>query len=254
MTVQVPALYAAHAFREALERAGIVVSGQPGVVEDRSRSLLGRGGLFGAGSGPRVLARHTSEPLGAYLAVINQESHNLFADLVLKTLGRMVVGEGSYDAGAGVVQRFLTDEVGIAPGTVTMLDGSGLASGNRATPEAFVALLGYMSGRDDWPIYWSTLPEAGTRKLRRMQRTAAALNLRAKTGTIDGVSALSGIVRTARGERVAFSIVGNDLPSAWAAKRLEDRIGARLAELDRGPSTDLGADPATARARDARQP
>lgn len=67
-----------------------------------------------------------------------------------------------------------------------------------------------------------------------MYRTAAARNLRAKTGTIEGVSALSGVVHTANGERVAFSILGNHLPSVWAAKsRVEDRIGARLASFRR---------------------
>ncbi|MDT8342542.1 MAG: D-alanyl-D-alanine carboxypeptidase, partial [Longimicrobiales bacterium] len=71
---------------------------------------------------------------------------------------------------------------------------------------------------------------AGSRQMaRRMGRTAAAENLRAKTGTMARVSSLSGVVRTADGERVAFSIVGNDLPSTAGAKRLEDRIGQTLA-------------------------
>jgi D-alanyl-D-alanine carboxypeptidase/D-alanyl-D-alanine-endopeptidase (penicillin-binding protein 4) len=66
-----------------------------------------------------------------------------------------------------------------------------------------------------------------------MYGTSAARNLRAKTGTIDGVSALTGIVMTRDGETLLFSIISNELRSTGAAKRVEDRIGARLAQFRR---------------------
>ena len=65
-----------------------------------------------------------------------------------------------------------------------------------------------------------------------MFRTPAARNLRAKTGTMDGVSALSGIVRSVDGERILFSIVANGVRQS-ATKRVEDRFGARLAAFRR---------------------
>lgn len=235
MTVQDPVLHAAHAMHAALERAGIRVSGQPSVVGDPGESpLTGRSSFVAGGPRPlRVLAEHTSPPLAEYLAVINRESHNLFADLVLRTLGRVVAGEGSYEAGARVVERFLVTEAGVAEGSVSLSDGSGLADLNRATPVAFVALLEHLARDDRWNDFRATLPEAGSRGFTRMRRTPAAGRLWAKTGTIRGVSALSGVVETEGGERVAFSLIGNRLPSAWAAKRLEDQIGARLASLRR---------------------
>ena len=70
-----------------------------------------------------------------------------------------------------------------------------------------------------------------------MYRTRAAGNLRAKTGTIDRASALSGLVRSATGERILFSILANDVPSTNAAKRIEDQIGAELAEFERSFET-----------------
>lgn len=74
-----------------------------------------------------------------------------------------------------------------------------------------------------------------------MYRTAAAGNLRAKTGTIERVSALSGLVRAADGERLAFSILLNRAPSVARAKAVENQIGARLASFARGvPGTELG--------------
>jgi D-alanyl-D-alanine carboxypeptidase/D-alanyl-D-alanine-endopeptidase (penicillin-binding protein 4) len=66
-----------------------------------------------------------------------------------------------------------------------------------------------------------------------MYRTAAAGNLRAKTGTIHGVSSLSGYVTTADGERLAFSIIANGVPSTAREKRSEDAIGERLARFSR---------------------
>jgi D-alanyl-D-alanine carboxypeptidase/D-alanyl-D-alanine-endopeptidase (penicillin-binding protein 4) len=66
-----------------------------------------------------------------------------------------------------------------------------------------------------------------------MYRTRAARNLRAKTGTIDGVSALTGVVSARDGERLLFSILSNDVSSTSAAKRVEDRIGSRLADFRR---------------------
>jgi D-alanyl-D-alanine carboxypeptidase/D-alanyl-D-alanine-endopeptidase (penicillin-binding protein 4) len=66
-----------------------------------------------------------------------------------------------------------------------------------------------------------------------MGGTPASRNLRAKTGTMDGVSALSGMVRTRSGERILFSILSNEVASEFRAKRAEDRVGARLASLSR---------------------
>jgi D-alanyl-D-alanine carboxypeptidase/D-alanyl-D-alanine-endopeptidase (penicillin-binding protein 4) len=256
LTVQDPVLFAAHGFLGALEAAGIVVDGGPGRVTDVSASALGATKVFStqATGGPRVVAEYRSPPLREYLAVINQESHNLFADMVLRTVGRVVEGEGSYAAGARAVERYLYREVGLPEGSVHLVDGSGLAATNRAPPSAFVAVMDHLARSPVWETFWATLPEAGGRQLRRMRQTQAAGNLRAKTGTIRGVSALSGMVRTHDGERIAFSIVGNALPSAWGAKRLEDRIGARLASLtralgdgDRSTLTGVAGVPASAR-------
>jgi D-alanyl-D-alanine carboxypeptidase/D-alanyl-D-alanine-endopeptidase (penicillin-binding protein 4) len=181
-----------------------------------------------------VVARHRSRPLREYVALVNKESHNLTAEALLKTMGRVVEGEGSFAGGARVLERFLHDELGVTPQTAVVVDGSGLAASNRLTPGVLVALLGHMAGGDLWDPYWESLPEAGNRReLSRMYRTAAAGNLRAKTGTVTGVSALSGVVRSTTGERIAFSIIGNHVPSTWSAKRIEDRLGVRLASFDR---------------------
>jgi LysM repeat protein len=105
---------------------------------------------------------------------------------------------------------------------------------NRTSPRTTIRLLSYMADSPRWESYWATLPEAGDAQgLKRMYSTRAEGNLRAKTGTIDHVSALSGYVHAANGERLAFSIMSNNVPSTWKAKRVEDAIGARLAAFTR---------------------
>jgi D-alanyl-D-alanine carboxypeptidase/D-alanyl-D-alanine-endopeptidase (penicillin-binding protein 4) len=81
----------------------------------------------------------------------------------------------------------------------------------------------------------ASLPAAGRPEglERRMVGTPAAGNLRAKTGTIRGVSSLSGYVMTADGERLAFSIIANGVAVTARAKEAENRIGARLARFSR---------------------
>jgi len=105
---------------------------------------------------------------------------------------------------------------------------------NRATASSFVELLRHVAAAEYSDVFWSTLPEAGNRReLGRMYSSLAAGNLRAKTGTISRVSALSGVVRGVGGEPILFSIISNNVPSTSAAKGVEDRIGIQLASFGR---------------------
>jgi D-alanyl-D-alanine carboxypeptidase/D-alanyl-D-alanine-endopeptidase (penicillin-binding protein 4) len=231
-----PARFAVSVFREVLEDRGIAVESIRS-VDDPSRSpITGRQAFAPAVDGAgivEVLAVHRSPPLQEILEVINQRSHNLYAESVLRTVGRVATGEGSVRGGRAAVAAVL-QEAGPAGTAVHMDDGSGLSTEDRASARSIVELLAFMARSPYGDAYLETLPEAATsRGLRRMQRTAAAANLRAKTGTIDRVSALSGYVTARNGERLAFSILSNDVPSTWKAKRVEDRIGARLASFDR---------------------
>jgi LysM repeat protein len=115
-----------------------------------------------------------------------------------------------------------------------VFDGSGLSILNRSSAHGLVSLLAVMAESPMFETYWETLPEAGSPQgLRRMHQTGAQGNLRAKTGTINRVSALSGYVTAANGERIAFAIISNNVPSTAMAKRIEDAIGARLAGFQR---------------------
>lgn len=230
-----PTRYAAEVLAAELRRRGVVVRGGVRAVYEAESSSAGR-------REARVVAIHRSPPLAEYLRVTNHVSHNLFADALLKTVGRVARGEGSFEAGEAAVRAFLAAETPLDPTLLEVEDGSGLSRTNRVTARGTLQLLDYMLRSTGGAAFLASLPAAGDPRglRRRMAGTAAAANLRAKTGTIRGVSALSGYVTSADGERLVFSILVNGAPSTARAKRLEDAIGARLAAFRRGQAAPLG--------------
>lgn len=230
-----PSFFAASALVRVMEQKGVRVTRTPQPVTAGASRVTGRR-VWGPGAGsvdPHIVARHTSLPLEDYLRVVNRESHNFLAESVLKTIGRVASGDGSFEGGSRAIMAFLDEQAGLDMTGIQVADGSGLSEGNRVSAAGLVKVLEYMSGTDFWDAFLETLPEAGSRAgLPRMFRTPAARNLRAKTGTLDGVSALSGMVHSADGERILFSIMANGVPES-ATKRVEDRFGARLAGFRR---------------------
>jgi serine-type D-Ala-D-Ala carboxypeptidase/endopeptidase (penicillin-binding protein 4) len=230
--------YVAAVLREALAQRGILVAGGVrAILRSDDSAVTGRtvfAPTYEQRTPLRVLAIHTSPPLIDVLDVVNRRSHNLLAEQTLRLVGRVAVGDGTIEGGGRAIRYMLERETGNPDPVLHVADGSGLSVLNRASARTFIRLLDYMARSPEWEAYWSTLPEAGQRNgLRRMHRTPAELNLRAKTGTISYVSALSGYVRAANGERLAFSIIANNVRSTWQAKRIEDAMGARIAAFDR---------------------
>jgi serine-type D-Ala-D-Ala carboxypeptidase/endopeptidase (penicillin-binding protein 4) len=256
-----PARLAAAAFREVVTSREIVVHGELAAAHTTEESPITGRAVFAPAldsqAPVRVLAVHTSEPILQILSIINKRSHNLMAEQVLRTVGRVAVGEGSVAGGRRAIEHMLSSE-GVDTRQLGVFDGSGLSVLNRATAGDIVDLLAVMAESPMFSYYHETLPEAGASDgLRRMYRTGAEGNLRAKTGTINRVSALSGYVTSANGERLAFSILANNVPSTWMAKRVEDAIGARLAEFDRPrvePRRPAQPSPVPERAPDATTP
>ncbi len=242
LTAPEPSLVSVSVLGTVLEEGGIRIEGGVSQVRSPGDSELGwdvtaaPGFAAGGERRLRTLGVHYSPPLHELIRVLNQVSHNLYAEILLFTLGRVTSGDGSLAGGQEALARYLTDVVGIEDGDVKVEDGSGLSAQNRATPAAYIKLLGHVANSEYAEDFWTSLPEAGrggAGGLRRMNQSPAAGNLRAKTGTIRRVSALSGIVRTADGEPVLFSILSNNVPSSSRAKRIEDAIGIELASFSR---------------------
>ncbi|MCW2990784.1 MAG: hypothetical protein JWM73_1378, partial [Solirubrobacterales bacterium] len=176
-----PALYAAQKLRDTLLAADIIV---------RKGAHTG---TLGAGATP--VASVTSDPLRTLVLRINVPSDNFAAEMLLKAVGGTFGTAGSTTAGAAVV-RSTVAELGV---TARLYDGSGLSRADQVSPRAVVDLLTAMAERPDvGPVLRASLPVAGrTGTLAdRMRGTAAAGRCRAKTGTLRGVSALSGYCDT----------------------------------------------------------
>jgi D-alanyl-D-alanine carboxypeptidase/D-alanyl-D-alanine-endopeptidase (penicillin-binding protein 4) len=161
----------------------------------------------------RLLHVAESEALGELVRRLQKTSNNFMAEQLLKALGAAATGPpGSWAGGVAAVEGFLA-EVGIPRGAYVMKNGSGLNDANRFSARQTVQLLAAMSRR--FPLaaeFLAALPVAGKDGTirTRMEGTDAAGQVRAKTGTLDGVVALSGYVETAAHERLAFAFLVND--------------------------------------------
>jgi D-alanyl-D-alanine carboxypeptidase/D-alanyl-D-alanine-endopeptidase (penicillin-binding protein 4) len=256
LVVQEPALFAAGLLRRLLEARGIVVQGgtrsETGDAPERARQMLaavqGRGDPFG-----NAIAVRRSPPLDALVAFINHRSHNLSAELAFRAIGRTVGGAGTFAAGAQAVARFLREQVGLPAGSFRVTDGSGLSLLDEATPRSLVQVLAWARRASEGRAFYLSLPVVGEGIQSRMMGTAAVGRLRAKTGTLNSVSALSGYVSAAGGEELAFSLIVNDAPSVQRSRDTQDSVGALLSLFDRAtlpppdsaaPSVRRGTSPA----------
>ncbi len=175
--------------------------------------------------------------LDSTITFLNKVSDNLSAENVLKTVGAELVGTpGSAAKGISMVNTFL-HEHGVDTSAVLIVDGSGLSRYDLTSANTIVTLLTAMyQQRALFPFFRNSLPAAGVDGTLsgRMQGSPAQGNLHAKTGTLRGVTALSGYVTTADNEELAFSILMQSYPSsAWRYRRVQDAIGIYLSTLRR---------------------
>jgi len=209
-----PPAFAAARLDDALETRGIVVRLKP------------RAGLTPADA--TVLASVDSPPMERLIRLTNKPSDNFFAETLLKDLARLNGAVGTTRGGARVATTFAR-RLGARP---RLVDGSGLARGNRASPASIVRLLSAMYRRDDFDPFVDSLPIAGQdgTLFDRMRRGAAKYRCRGKTGTLSNVSALSGYCEARSGENYAYSILMNGVYPT-GARRLQDRMLQAIAKL-----------------------
>jgi D-alanyl-D-alanine carboxypeptidase/D-alanyl-D-alanine-endopeptidase (penicillin-binding protein 4) len=220
-TVEEPELYAADVFRRALEKRGVRIDG----TTSRGRTP----------AGAARLANRSSMPLSRLMTPFMKRSNNMMAEILVKAIGREKAGEGSWDAGLPVIERYLATQ-GVPAGRLDLTDGSGLSRSNRTTSSDLSTVLRKAQAKSWFPAWYRALPVAGDPDpmvggtlANRMAGTPAAGNVHAKTGTLTGATALSGYVRDPSGRRLIFSVVLNGYSGGSAPKDIEDRIAVRLA-------------------------
>jgi D-alanyl-D-alanine carboxypeptidase/D-alanyl-D-alanine-endopeptidase (penicillin-binding protein 4) len=221
-----PNLYTARAFRTALAEEGIAVTGATVSTLDSTRYAPARL--------TPPLAEVVSRPLRDWIFPILNTSQNWFAEMLLKQLGRRFGRAGSWDEGLAVERRFLIDSVKVDSTQLALVDGSGLASANLLSPVTFTQLLRFMRRHPHWEAFAAGLPQAGrTGSLRdRFGRTPLDGRVRAKTGSIVRVNALSGYVELPNGRTLTFAVVANN--HALRGSQVTAQIDSVVVEMARG--------------------
>ena len=225
LAIEDPAEFAAQLFRSLLEKRGISVYGRQRTHHTELASLStfsvtslapSRGGddnQFRSGqmNQPLVLASNESKPISEDVRVINKVSQNLHAEILLRLLGREKGTAGTVEGGLEVLRGFLT-QANVPADQYLFYDGSGLSRQNLVTPHAVVQLLRYAAVQPWGNVYRSTFPVAGVdgSLADRWKDTDLIGHVRAKTGTMEHVSALSGYAITLSGKNLAFSIMVNN--------------------------------------------
>lgn len=177
-------------------------------------------------------------PLDVVLRRCNVDSHNLYAEALLKRLGHEVTGQpGSWASGAAVMRMVAGRILGPqAAGSLAIADGSGMSRDNKVTPDLMADWLGAVH-RDTAlrDAFYASLPLAGEdgTLAKRFRDSNLTAEVRAKSGYLNGVSNLSGYVTDPdTGRRVAFAILVNDIPSSLPVRRVKQFHERVVEEID----------------------
>ena len=185
-------------------------------------------------AGARLILVDKSPALKEVVDDLMHYSNNVIAETLVKTLAAEAMGApGTFDNGLAVARDFLEAKVGFTPGSYTFNNGSGLNNVNRFTARQLAQLVCYVAADYEIATEWFTaLAVAGTQGTinHRMRDSPAQRRMRAKTGTLHGVSALSGTVVQPDGNVLAFSFLSQGYKSgAGAIWKVQNRIGEALA-------------------------
>jgi D-alanyl-D-alanine carboxypeptidase/D-alanyl-D-alanine-endopeptidase (penicillin-binding protein 4) len=208
-----PALNAAQEMRRQLVAAGIHVTGKAATAK--------------APFGSPELVSVRSDELWKILRFMDRDSDNFYAEMVIKTVGALGSGAGSTKAGLAVARSVISKLIGADANALHLVDGSGLSSANRLTASALAELLARTANDPTLgPALHQALAIAGVDGTLADRRVAGVV---AKTGTLDGVSSLSGYATTANGTRYAFSILMNGAHlSDFEAHEAQDKIAQMI--------------------------
>ncbi len=213
-----------HAMLQGLKDNGVVVLG--GLKRQRN-----------VPSGREVALLKT--PMTEALLPILRDSNNSVADQLFLNLGHRMTGKGDRESGAEAIAAAM-GILGIDDSGMKIVDGSGLSKSNAVRADQFAGVLSGMLDRGGSAVdlFLNALPvsgKSGTLR-KRMKEGPAAGRVHAKTGFVNGTSALSGVVDTLSGEQLVFSILVSyphrDGMNTNVFKPMQDEICALLAEYD----------------------
>jgi D-alanyl-D-alanine carboxypeptidase/D-alanyl-D-alanine-endopeptidase (penicillin-binding protein 4) len=164
---------------------------------------------------------------------LNKESDNLNAEMLLYALALKDSSAPAIAKNGIEIIKSLIDSVGLDPDDYSLADGSGVSRYSLVSAELMIELLKYMYNHSEFYPFYNSLSVAGVDGTleKRMKNTAAEGNVHAKTGTLAGVSSLSGYVSARNGNLITFAIMmQNFVEKISIARRLQDKICELLAK------------------------
>jgi serine-type D-Ala-D-Ala carboxypeptidase/endopeptidase (penicillin-binding protein 4) len=214
LNVEHPLRYAAETFRALLQEAGVKITGETQVVSTAQ---------FG-----HKIYEHYSPNLSLILKELNTYSNNFTAEQIVKTIAAERFGTpGSHAEGLKLMKEFLHIS-GANTENVVLADGSGLSRKNRMTTQAITDFLKDIYLRFDiGPDFQAALRVMGANGVNshRLSKSPAKGKIRAKTGTLNGVSTLAGYVSNPKNQIFAFALfLNNNRCGIRGADRIEDKI------------------------------
>lgn len=204
------------------------------------RHLLKEKGIFFEGKvrfeavpkGTRRLLQHFSKPLADILKDVNAWSNNLSAEALVLTMAAQTKKGANFDVGLALIDKFAREQLGWKSHIIS--NGSGLFGQTRVSPKQFVQLLEFMHKESArFPEYRPSFAVSGLDgTLRRRLKGSQHFRVFAKTGTLDGVSGLSGYIVYKSSAVIIFSILQNDFKStAQPIRKLQDDLVVLFAEV-----------------------
>jgi serine-type D-Ala-D-Ala carboxypeptidase/endopeptidase (penicillin-binding protein 4) len=233
-----PAHFTAWTFARMLKARGVRVRGEVRAVhrpvsamdDPDQRTISMR--QSNAGTEAPFLASLVPAPLAEDVAIINKDSQNHHAELLLRRLGRVQAAGSTGDA--LLLARSVFEAAGIPRHGYDFSDGSGMSTYNRVSPRATVALLRWAAAQP-WGVAWyASLPIAGVDGTLKRRFTGTPLegNLAAKTGTLNATYALSGRFRAQSGRMLTFAFFANDVPDGTSARAAMEAVLLAVAEAN----------------------
>ena len=221
LAIDDPAEFAAQRLKRHLQDRGIAVGAANAKhrplrlideAPDAAADEVARGSRINRNP-EQPLAVLRASPLTDSLSRISKDSENLHAEIAVRRMG-LLEGSGSRDHGVAVLRSFL-DEAGLSDHGYAIHGGSGMSVYNRVSPRSMVQLLAF-AAQQPWFDEWrADQPIGGVDGSLEQRFTGTPLEGKvfAKTGTLNGANALSGIVVAASGRELLFSILANDRPT-----------------------------------------
>lgn len=222
IAVEDPALYAGNELARLLRARGVTVNGtaQRAKVPD----------------GAAELARIESAPMKDVVAQVVRSSDNLASEMLVKEIGVKDAKEGTTAAGVAAATKRLAD-LGVPTAGVNLVDGSGLARDNRVTCQALAATVD-LGARPELRSLWDGMAVAGQSGTLadELQGTGLEGRLRGKTGFLNGVTGLAGLVDV--GRPVRFALVINGSFGEAQAITIRGQLAQIIARFPDAPAAD----------------